>query len=252
MVFARRAYVLRVDRNWDLAALAIRRPNVQPITLASKAPRPGDSLTIIGYGSGSYRAVTGHCTQYVSPSENLPMEMVELSAPARNGDSGGPILNSRGELAGVLFGTGFGRTAGSYCGRLRRFLTSVEGDFRNLSNRVMLADQSHRADLPTAVSTGPATVSTSAPPAYVATAPLSSVPSRSTLPASPMVSRTGAAVGGNSSADSTGACSVPGPVAAIPHVGPVSTGDQLKTILAIVGVVAVLYHAIRFLGTAVG
>ena len=51
------------------------------------------------------------------PVRDWPVEMVELSAAARKGDSGGPILNSRGELAGVLFGAGFGRTTGSYCGR---------------------------------------------------------------------------------------------------------------------------------------
>ncbi len=126
--------MLRVDRDWDLAALAIRRPNVQPIPLATQAPQPGDPLTIIGYGSGSYRAVTGalHANTF-RPAATMPAEMVELSAPARNGDSGGPILNSRGELAGVLFGTAFGRTTGSYCGRVRWFLASVEGDFHALS-----------------------------------------------------------------------------------------------------------------------
>ncbi len=75
------AVVLRVDRDWDLAALAIWRPNVQPIALSAQAPRPGDALTIAGYGSGPYRAVTGQCTQYVSPGGNQPFEMIELSAP---------------------------------------------------------------------------------------------------------------------------------------------------------------------------
>ena len=48
--------------------------------------------------------------------------MVEVAVSARQGDSGGPIFNSRGELAGVLFGEGHGRTSGSYCGRVRWFL----------------------------------------------------------------------------------------------------------------------------------
>ena len=61
------ATVLRTDRDWDLAALAIWRPNVQPIAVSTVAPRPGDPLTIAGYGSGPYRAVTGRLTQYVSP-----------------------------------------------------------------------------------------------------------------------------------------------------------------------------------------
>ena len=144
------ATVLRTDRDWDLAALAIWRPNVQPIAVSNVAPRPGEPLTIAGYGSGSYRAVTGRLTQYVSPGANQPFEMIELSAPARQGDSGGPILNSRGELAGVLFGTAFGRTTGSYCGRLRWFLGSVDGDFQRVSSQALLAQQSRRNPPPVA------------------------------------------------------------------------------------------------------
>ncbi len=119
------ATVLKVDQDWDLAALLIWRPNAAPITISTTAPQPGDPLTIAGYGSGKYRAVTGRCTQYVAPGMNMPYEMVEVSAQARQGDSGGPILNERGELAGVLFGAGGGTTSGSFCGRVRWFLDSV-------------------------------------------------------------------------------------------------------------------------------
>ena len=126
------ATLLSTDRDWDLAALAIWRPPVAPIRLANHTPRPGELLTIAGYGSGRYRAITGRCTQYVSPGPRHPFEMVELSAPARQGDSGGPIFNSRGELAGVLFGSAGGHTTGSYCGRVQRFLATVEGDFQRL------------------------------------------------------------------------------------------------------------------------
>jgi hypothetical protein len=126
--FYSRAVVLRADRDWDLAALRIARPRVRPIALANRAPQPGEPLTIAGYGSGQYRVATGRCTQYVSPGTNLPFEMVEIAAGARQGDSGGPILNRRGELAGVLFGSALGRTTGSYCGRVRRFLDTLPPD----------------------------------------------------------------------------------------------------------------------------
>jgi len=119
------ASIQKIDRDWDLAALAIWRPSVPPVELAAEAPRAGETLTIAGYGPGSYRAASGPCTQYVAPGLKFPFEMVELAASARQGDSGGPILNSRGELAGVLFGEGGGRTAGSYCGRVRWFLASI-------------------------------------------------------------------------------------------------------------------------------
>ena len=131
--FRSQATLLAADRDWDLAALAIWRPNVQPIPLANQAPWPGDPLTIAGYGSGRYRTATGRCVQYVSPGANLPFEMVELAAAAREGDSGGPILNQQGELAGVLFGATWGRTAGSHTVPVRRFLASVADKFDTLA-----------------------------------------------------------------------------------------------------------------------
>jgi hypothetical protein len=95
------------------------------VTLADNQPALGEPLTIAGYGRGPFRSETGPCTQYLAPGSGYPMEFVELSATARQGDSGGPIFNTRGELAGVLFGQNEGRTIGSCSKRLRTFLTSV-------------------------------------------------------------------------------------------------------------------------------
>ena len=134
------ATVLKADRDWDLAALAIWRPHVGPVRLADSVPKPGEPLTIAGYGSGKFRMAAGRCTQYVSPGRSLPFEMLELSAQARQGDSGGPILNQRGELAGVLFGASWGRTAGSHSGRVQKFLASITGEFHDLpDSRTMIA-----------------------------------------------------------------------------------------------------------------
>lgn len=257
------AYLLRTDRDWDLAALAIRRPNVQPIALSSQAPRPGEALTIAGYGSGSYRAVTGQCTQYVSPGGNQPFEMIELSAPARNGDSGGPILNSRGELAGTLFGSAFGRTTGSYCGRVRWFLNSASGDFQRVSSQAMLAQQSRGNAAPLA-SINSASSNNSPLPlgerpgvrAVGATndSPFQTVSSSSASPSTTFASSSSLSpvpalspVGDSQQVSSA-------PIASLPSqpVGPLPRGDQIKAILALVGVIAVLYHALRFLGWAVG
>jgi hypothetical protein len=51
--------------------------------------------------------------------------MIEVSVEARQGDSGGPILNQQGEIAGVLFGAGRGATSGSHAPRVNSFLESV-------------------------------------------------------------------------------------------------------------------------------
>ena len=123
--------ILKVDADWDLAALEIARPvGVQPLAISSALPRMQENLVIAGYGAGNYRAAAGACQQYLAPKEGMPFEMVEVSAEARQGDSGGPILNERGEIAGVLFGAGHGFTAGSYGGRVLGFLASVVPDGR--------------------------------------------------------------------------------------------------------------------------
>lgn len=119
---------LKLDKDWDLAALVIWRPQAKPVNIAASAPRSGDVLTIAGYGQGAYRAATGRCTQYVAPAANFPFEMVEVNVQARQGDSGGPIFNQQGELAGVLFGAGQGTTSGSYAGRVEGFLATLAPD----------------------------------------------------------------------------------------------------------------------------
>ena len=127
--FMSKARALKVDSDWDLAALIVWRPQgIQPVSIAARAPRPGDPLTICGYGQGNYRCATGRCTQYYAPRLDFPRHMVELDVEARQGDSGGPIFNEQGELAGVLFGAGQGTTLGSFGGRVGAFLATLAPD----------------------------------------------------------------------------------------------------------------------------
>jgi hypothetical protein len=137
--FRSNAKPLKVDSDWDLAALVIWRPKVEPVKIATQPPRQGDLLTIHGYGRGQYRIATGHCTNYFSPRVDFPHEMVELDVEARQGDSGGPIFNQSGELAGVLFGAGEGTTLGSFAPRVRYFLASAVPDFEQSTNQAIAA-----------------------------------------------------------------------------------------------------------------
>ena len=120
--FRSAATVLKSDEDWDLAALLIWRPEAEPAPLAEEPPEDGEELTIAGFGTGEYREASGKVVQYVSPGKDKPFEIVEVEVAAREGDSGGPILNQQGQVAGVLFGTADGRTNGSHCGRVRWFL----------------------------------------------------------------------------------------------------------------------------------
>lgn len=137
--FRSHARPLKVDSDWDLAALVIWRPQVEPVKIATQPPRPGELLTIHGYGRGKYRIATGHCTTYFAPRIDYPHEMVELDAEARQGDSGGPIFNQAGELAGVLFGAGQGTTLGSFAPRVRCFLASVAPNIDEANNKSIAA-----------------------------------------------------------------------------------------------------------------
>jgi S1-C subfamily serine protease len=121
------ARIVAWDQDWDLAALAVGRPEAEPVPISAKAPRRGDRLTIAGYGQvGVYREQTGCVTDYGSPTKSHPAQFVEVEVAARSGDSGGPIFDSNGELAGVLFGVARGRTIGSCSTRLSLFLAEAD------------------------------------------------------------------------------------------------------------------------------
>jgi hypothetical protein len=137
--FRSHARPLKVDSDWDLAALVIWRPPIEPVRVSAAPPQPGDLLTIHGYGQGQYRIATGRCTAYYAPKLNYPREMVELDVEARQGDSGGPIFNQRGELAGVLFGAGQGTTIGSFAPRVESFLASLAPDIGSQRDDAQIA-----------------------------------------------------------------------------------------------------------------
>ena len=240
-------HVQSVDRDWDLAAIVIRKPpNVQPVLLANEAPRPGETLTIAGYGAGSYRAASGRCTQYVAPGTTFPYEMVEVAVSARQGDSGGPIFNSRGELAGVLFGEGHGRTSGSYCGRVKWFLSSI---VPNLPAGPPTREQPLVHAQPPMIVSAPLQVVPACPPAEVAAERprFAATPNQPDRPIRTVVTTktapgTTAVIGNGRS---------PEPVISEPQLewqdlAGETIGDQVKTVLAIVGVLAIVLHVLRW------
>ncbi len=184
--------VLALDQTWDLVLIAISKPpqSIPVLPVARSLPRPGDPLWIAGYGPGEYRSAGGRCVRYLAPEiptdGSAPLsEIIEVSVSARQGDSGGPILNAQGELAGVLFGSDMVRnTAGSGCERVMRFLRQSWNTFAGLpskpeeyfariengSPKRMLLDSRNAVVTPNATPTHP-----------VATAgPLNAVPTRRT------------------------------------------------------------------------
>lgn len=120
------AELVAIDPAWDLAALRIAAPRANPVTVAADHPKPGDRLQSCGYGSdGRYWCNQGSTLGYARTATTATYETLELTGRARDGDSGGPVFNERGELAAVLWGTDGRIVGGTYCGRVRRFLARI-------------------------------------------------------------------------------------------------------------------------------
>jgi tetratricopeptide (TPR) repeat protein len=107
--------VIDSDPGVDLAL--IRLPSL-PLTarallLARESASPGDSIHSVGnpaasnalwvYTSGTVRAVYRHSIRYRN-NQVVEARVIETQSPVNPGDSGGPVVNDRGELVGVTAG----------------------------------------------------------------------------------------------------------------------------------------------------
>ncbi len=264
-------YVIKMDREWDLAAVAIWRPRVAPVPIAAQLPQPGEPLSIAGYGRGNYRAQAGRCIQYLSPGNGMPNDIVEMGAAARHGDSGGPIFNARGELAGVLFGEGDGATSGSASARVRMFLASIQAPPSVAPSRAIAAVSPLLAPGPrpggaTVAMSPPASApppaadrlaaisypTTSAPPLSLPPSPPANPPADPDWRPAPTASFSSASLPAEaqplrvaSSAPAEAADPTKPQAIGWEEIAGHTLGEQVKTVLAAVGVLLLLMHAAR-------
>jgi hypothetical protein len=106
-----RGRVLAVDRKRDLALIQIDKvpEGAVAIKLATASPDPGESVESIGnpgssdalwvYTSGTVRSV--YKKQFRTGAGDHEFNVVETQAPINTGDSGGPVVNAKGELVAV-------------------------------------------------------------------------------------------------------------------------------------------------------
>ena len=117
--------VILRDEKWDLAALIVPKPEkIRPIPISINVPYFHDRLWAGGYGPTeglddfelhegrlrTYvsldvpdRALKGGCAVLEDDGTLYETEMIDVGV--RSGDSGGPIFNEYGELAGCLWGS---------------------------------------------------------------------------------------------------------------------------------------------------
>jgi len=120
---------LAYDGTWDCAVLKIGE--VEGVTPAEMVfgdeamQKPDSRLESCGYGGDGKLAVnSGLFLGYRrSPRTNGgPTDWMAISGRARGGDSGGPIFDSAGRVAGILWGTNGTEVVGTQVGRLQLVL----------------------------------------------------------------------------------------------------------------------------------
>lgn len=88
----------------DLALLSAA-PNAPAAVFASNDPAPGAKVWVAGYPLGDQLSLlAGHVLGYVSGSPfDEPGQIIEISNAIQPGNSGSPLLDSKGQVVGIVF-----------------------------------------------------------------------------------------------------------------------------------------------------
>lgn len=100
--------LVRFDLLYDLAIFELATPceKVDVTPLAKASAVEGEMVTIQGYpGTNTRRTVVGAVVSYeILPGPPVPRLYMLTDAVISGGNSGGPVLNAKGELVGIVQG----------------------------------------------------------------------------------------------------------------------------------------------------
>jgi tetratricopeptide (TPR) repeat protein len=95
--------VIRTDEKNDLALLSVDIDLTStPLSLALDQPSPGQEIFAIGNPEGLENTISQGIVSGVRTVDQS--ELIQITSPISHGSSGGPILNTRGEVIGVAVG----------------------------------------------------------------------------------------------------------------------------------------------------
>jgi len=92
------------DPNVDLALLSIDATDLTPLKPASASPRVGEMVFALGHPWGQRNTVTRGIVSALLTVQNRrgdKLPIVRSDAPLAPGNSGGPLVNASGEVAGI-------------------------------------------------------------------------------------------------------------------------------------------------------
>ena len=107
--------VIAADEKWDVAIIQTDPCKSDPPPIALAPLQRGDKLMAGGFGQqGQWRDMVGQVSSFYGPVGGGEFDMFEMTGgQARQGDSGGPIANERGELVGLIWGSSNGTSMGT-------------------------------------------------------------------------------------------------------------------------------------------
>ena len=103
-----RVEIIAVDEEIDLALLFDPRGNMEPATFRSYPVDFGEDIVVFGYplssvlsygGNGTFGSVSGLSSMI---DDSHPDNLFQHTAPTQGGNSGGPVLDSAGNVVGVV------------------------------------------------------------------------------------------------------------------------------------------------------
>lgn len=116
---------VEVDRDRDLAMLQCSPVSIAPVQLALHPPTPGEGLTAAGYGrEGKLRLRVQTVLGYGQSKPGGPHDTLITQGSSEPGDSGGPLLDRNGRLAGLVWGARNGRTYANAITQIAAFTPS--------------------------------------------------------------------------------------------------------------------------------
>lgn len=99
--------VLAANKADDVAILRLKEAKLSPLPLAGEAAPVGSDISVISHPDGRYFTMTkGDVSRYyLSRAKNVNAPRMAITADYAKGSSGAPVLNSKGEVVGMVSAT---------------------------------------------------------------------------------------------------------------------------------------------------